>query len=123
MIVAELSNSVNVTQRNINIDFATAEEYGAAQEWHELAVAPPVFEEGEPDIPVAVSPAFRFGYDDARNGEAFAPECYFASDDRKMSYTLGFLSVRPDCTPALAMYMELVPDQRDEIEYAERSIQ
>lgn len=74
-------------------------------------------------MPVGVSPAYRIGFEDAQNGEAFCLEFYFASDDRRLSYTLGFLSVRPDCTPALALYMELTPVPQDEIEYDERSIQ
>lgn len=98
MITDTYSNSIDATARNL-----------AAQQ-------------AANDMPTGVSPAYRVGFDDARNGAAFAPECYFASDSRRMSYTLGFLSVRPDCTPALAMYMELVPDQGDDVEYAERSI-
>lgn len=106
------------TVANINADFATVE----AREWHEWVVEAPQFEEA-PEPPLGVSPAFRLGWDEATSGAPFCPEAWYGDGSLNfLSYVDGFLSVRPDCTPALAIYAELVPVRGVDVDYAERSL-
>lgn len=65
--------------------------------------ADPAFAPGLKPIEPALATPFQVGVMDADEGWPFAPEEYFMSRLQKYEYSVGFLSIRPDCQPALAM--------------------
>jgi hypothetical protein len=50
--------------------------------------------------------AYAVGREDAESGEPFAPEMLYVKSQDMYDYSIGFLSVRPDCAPALAMALQ-----------------
>lgn len=65
----------------------------------------------KPAIVVAQDPhsfAYRCGAEDAAAGEPYCPEMLFIRDREMLDYTLGFLSVRPDCRPAQVWFEQFV---------------
>lgn len=65
------------------------------------------------DLP-SMSPAFRFGYEDATNRDPFCPQAYFASEHQIASYTLGFLTAQPGNPIALAYWLDFLATDADE---------
>lgn len=111
-MIAEYSNSRNVT------DAASRQTY---QEGRRL------YRDGQPDSECRSKAALDGWWDaaatcaapeelgmwDARQGEPFAPECYYARRNDMALYTLGFLAEQPENEAALA-YMRSVEAQADE---------
>jgi len=64
-----------------------------------------------PQSPVVTSTAFRFGVEDAQQGDAFAPEAIFAQRQQQIEYSLGFESVRGISEATSQFTSSTVPNQ------------